>query len=100
MKGWTYAYALLVVLGGVVAYARKGSTQSLLVSSGVAVLLLIAASLMGHPTMKIGSLLALATCLCLTALMGLKSKNTGKAVPAIVAALSAAMSVGYILTLI
>jgi uncharacterized membrane protein (UPF0136 family) len=101
MKGFTYAFALVVFIGGVSAYIRKGSAQSLMVSAGVTVLLLIAASLMGHPTMKIGSLMALSTCVCLAALMGLKSKKTGKLFPAgIVAAMSAAMSVGYLLTLI
>ena len=100
MKGWTYAFALIVVAGGIAAYVRKGSTQSLIVSSGVAVLLLIAASLMGVPTSKVGTILALATAICLAALMGIKAKNTRKVVPAAVTVYSAAMACGYIVTLL
>ena len=100
MKGWTYAFALIVVAGGIAAYVRKGSTQSLIVSSGVAVLLLIAASLMGVPTSKVGTILALATAICVAALMGIKAKNTRKVVPAAVAVYSSAMACGYIVTLL
>lgn len=99
MKGWTYAYALIVVVGGVMAYVKKGSTQSLVASSGVAVLLLIAASLMGVPTSKVGTILALATAVGLAAMMGLKAKKTGKVVPVVVSVYSAAMACGYMVTL-
>lgn len=100
MVPWTYAFALFVVAGGVAAYVRKGSSQSLVVSIGVSVLLLIAASLMGVPTSKVGTILALATAVCLAALMGIKAKNTGKVVPAVVAVYSAAMACGYMVTLL
>ena len=99
MKGWTYAYALVVVAGGIAAYIRKGSTQSLVVSSGVAVLLLIAASLMGVPTSKVGTILALATAVGLAAMRGIKAKKTRKMVPAVVSVYSAAMACGYMVTL-
>ena len=99
MKGWTYAFALIVVVGGVMAYVKKGSTQSLVASSGVAVLLLIAASLMGVPTSKVGTILALATAVGLAAMMGVKAKKTRKMVPAVVSVYSAAMACGYMVTL-
>ena len=99
MKGWTYAFALIVVVGGIMGYVRKGSTQSLVVSSGVAVLLLIAASLMGVPTSKVGTILALATAVGLAAMMGIKAKKTRKMIPAVVSVYSAAMACGYMVTL-
>ena len=99
MKGWTYAFALIVVIGGIMAYIKKGSTQSLVASSGVAVLLLIAASLMGVPTSKVGTILALATAVGLAAMMGVKAKKTRKMVPAVVSVYSAAMACGYMVTL-
>lgn len=83
------------------AYFKRGSQTSLLVSSAMAVLLLISASLMGNPTYRIGTFLALATCLTLSSVMGLRAKNSGKLIPAgLVAIASGAMSVGYIATLV
>ena len=100
MKGFTYLFAFAIFGSGLGAYIRKGSTTSLLVSTGVAVLLLISASLMGHPTYKIGTLLSLATCIALAAIMGLKAKSSGKIFPAgVVAIMSGLMSVGYFVTL-
>ena len=72
-----------------------------MVSSGMAVLLLISASLMGNPTYRVGTLLALATCLTLASVMGLRAKNSGKLMPAgLIAITSAAMSIGYVATLV
>lgn len=83
------------------AYIKKGSTKSLVVSTAVSTLLLVSASLMGHPTYRVGTLLALATCLALSGVMGLRAKESGKIFPAgIVAALSALMSAGYVATLL
>eukprot|EP00890_Picochlorum_soloecismus_P006409 jgi/Picsp_1/676/NSC_00671-R1_hypothetical protein CHLNCDRAFT_138064 [Chlorella variabilis] len=101
MKGFTYLFAFSIFGSGLVAYARKSSTTSLLVSTGVAVLLLISASLMGNPTYKVGTLLSLATCLSLAGIMGYRAKNSGKLFPAgAVALISSLMSVGYIVTLL
>jgi uncharacterized membrane protein (UPF0136 family) len=93
--------ALLTAAAGLSAYVRKGSSKSLLISSAVAVLLLVSASLMGHPTYRVGTQLALATCLVLAGAMGYRAKASAKMVPAgVVALLSALMSAGYIATLI
>ena len=151
MRGLTILFALLLFGGGLAAYVRKGSTKSLLVASAVAVLLLICASLMGHPTSRSGTLLALgerwvlgwvgwgeegallvqagmgwgggmhptphrthrahlrpptprcraATCLGLGGMMGYRARASERLVtpPALVALLSALMSVGYARTL-
>lgn len=70
-------------------------------SSAVAGLLLVSASLMGHPNYRIGSLLALATCVTLAGLMGYRAKESGKLMPGgVVAGLSLLMSIGYIATLL
>jgi uncharacterized membrane protein (UPF0136 family) len=83
------------------ACIRRGSTKSLLVSSAVSVLLLVSASLMGHPTYRIGTQLALATCLTLGGGMGYRASKSRKVVPGgLVAALSLLMSAGYIATLL
>ncbi len=101
MKGFTYLFAFAVLVSGILAYARKSSTTSLLVSTGVAVLLLISASLMGHPTYKIGTLLSLGTCMALSGLMGVRAKNSGKLFPSgVVSMMAGVMSVGYIVTLL
>lgn len=56
---------------------------------------------MGHPTLRVGTLLALATCLGLAGAMGYRAKESGKVAPAgLVAVLSALMSVGYVATLV
>lgn len=56
---------------------------------------------MGHPTYRVGTLLALATCATLAGVMGYRAKASGKVMPAgMVAALSALMTVGYIATLL
>lgn len=101
MKGFTYLFAFAILLSGIVAYARKASTTSLLVSTGVAVLLLISASLMGHPTYKIGTLLSLGTCMALSGVMGVRAKTSGKIFPGgVVSMMAGLMSVGYIVTLL
>ena len=56
MKGFTYLFAALLFAGGLAAYIRKGSSQSLLFASAVAILLLISASVMHH---RSGKLLAM-----------------------------------------
>lgn len=104
MAGYTYLFGLLVLMGGATAYYRKGSSKSLIASSGITILLFISASLMGKPGSQVGSqvglLLALATCLVLAGLLGYRSYKYGKIVPAgVISILSAAMSVGYIKTL-
>eukprot|EP00889_Picochlorum_renovo_P008869 jgi/Picre1/35899/NNA_003357.t1 len=76
MKGFTYLFAFAIFGSGLSAYLRKSSTTSLFGATGVAVLLLISASLMGHPTYKVGTLLSLATCLALAGAMGLRAKNS------------------------
>lgn len=90
-----------LTVAGLFAYIRKGSSKSLLISSACSLLLLVSASLMGHPTLRVGTLLALATCLGLAGAMGYRAKESGKVAPAgLVAVLSALMSVGYVATLV
>ena len=56
---------------------------------------------MGNPTYRVGTLLALFTCISLAGLMGVRAKESGKLMPAgLVAALSALMSVGYVVSLV
>jgi uncharacterized membrane protein (UPF0136 family) len=100
MAGYTYLFGLLVLIGGATAYYRKGSSKSLIASSGITILLFISASLMGKPGSQVGLLLALATCLVLAGLMGHRSYRYGKIMPAgVISIISAAMSIGYIKTL-
>lgn len=100
MKGFTYLFGLGILTGGLIAWYKKGSSKSLIVSSGVGVLLFLSASLMGRPGSNIGTLLAFGTCLALCGLMGYRSYTSGKLMPAgIISALSAAMSAGYVRTM-
>lgn len=86
---------------GALAYLRRKSTKSLFASSAVAGLLIVSASLMGLPNYRIGSLLALATCVSLALLMGYRAKKSGKLMPGgLVAALSLLMSFGYVAALL
>ena len=83
------------------AYFRRGSSTSLMISSAMSVMLLVSASLMGNPSYRVGTFLALSTCMILSSVMGKRAKESGKMVPAgMVAALSGLMCVGYIATLI
>ena len=101
MKGFTYLFALILFAAGLTAYFKKGSSTSLMVSSAMAVLLLVSASLMGNPTYRIGTFLALATCTTLSAAMGARAKESGKMVPAgLVSIASGLMCIGYVATLI
>ena len=100
MKGFTYLFAIFMFIAGIFAYFKRGSTKSLIVSTAAAALLLVAASMMGHPTSQSGALLAMATCASLAGIMGWRAKETGKLVPAgVVAALSAMLTIGYIVTM-
>ena len=91
----------IITGAGLSAYVKKGSSTSLIISSGVALLLLISASLMGNPSSRIGSILALATCIALSGIMGVRAKKSGKLVPAgLVSILSVLMSGGYVATLV
>ncbi|KAG7671917.1 hypothetical protein Ndes2526B_g07153 [Nannochloris sp. 'desiccata'] len=101
MKGFTYLFAILLFGAGLMAYFKKGSSTSLMISSAMSVMLLVSASLMGNPTYRVGTFLALATCMILASVMGKRSKESGKLIPAgLVAGLSGLMCVGYIATLI
>lgn len=101
MKGFTYLFAIFMFVAGAFAYFKKGSTKSMIVATAAAALLLVAASLMGHPTSMSGTYLALATCIALAGIMGWRAKETGKMMPAGgVAALSALMTIGYVVTMI
>lgn len=51
--------SFFAAVGGLMAYIKKGSEKSILAASAVATLLFISASLMGHPTYRVGTLLAL-----------------------------------------
>eukprot|EP00887_Chlorella_sp_A99_P005582 scaffold1.g5582.t1 len=102
MKAPTYLFSFLLAAGGLTAYVRRGSTTSLFVTSAVVTLLLVSASLMGHPTNRSGTLLALATTLVLSGLMGAKACASGRLAltPAsVVSLLSFLMSAGYVRTL-
>jgi uncharacterized membrane protein (UPF0136 family) len=97
MKGFTYLYALALFAAGLTAYLKRGSTKSLTFSVAAAALLLVGASLMGHPTSRSGTWLALATCATLAGAMGWRAKESGKFIPAgLVAAVSAVMTAGYV----
>lgn len=59
MRGPTYLFAAALLLGGLMAFIRKGSYKSLLFSGAVALLLVICASVMHR---RVGTLLALGEC--------------------------------------
>jgi uncharacterized membrane protein (UPF0136 family) len=56
MRGFSYLFSALLLVGGLAAYIRRGSYKSLLFSTAATILLLISASLMHH---RSGKLLAL-----------------------------------------
>ncbi|XP_065013679.1 protein FATTY ACID EXPORT 5-like [Musa acuminata AAA Group] len=99
---FTIPYGLLVLVGGVVGYARRGSTASLAGGLGSGVVLLLAGflSLKAFEKRR-NSYLALALetlcSLILTFVMGKRYLETSKIMPAgLVAALSAMMSLFYL----
>ncbi|THU51356.1 hypothetical protein C4D60_Mb06t30160 [Musa balbisiana] len=99
---FTIPYGLLVLVGGVVGYARRGSTASLAGGAGSGVVLLLAGflSLKAFEKRR-NSYLALALetlcSLILTFVMGKRYLETSKIMPAgLVAALSALMSLFYL----
>ncbi|KAL4431081.1 hypothetical protein ABPG75_006337 [Micractinium tetrahymenae] len=59
MRGPTYLFSAVLLLGGLMAYFRRGSQKSLLFSAAAAIMLLVAASLLHH---RSGVLLALGEC--------------------------------------
>ncbi|KAG1347336.1 protein FATTY ACID EXPORT 5 [Cocos nucifera] len=99
---FTIPYGLLVLVGGLVGYARRGSTASLAGGAGSGLFLLLAGFLSlkafekrrnSYPALIIETVCALV----LTILMGQRYLETSKIMPAgVVAALSALMSGFYL----
>ncbi|KAJ8483628.1 hypothetical protein OPV22_016113 [Ensete ventricosum] len=99
---FTIPYGLLVLVGGIVGYVRRGSTASLAGGAGSGLVLLLA----GFVSLKAfekrrNSYLALgletACALALTFVMGKRYLETSKIMPAgVVAILSALMSLFYL----
>ncbi|KAL6767804.1 hypothetical protein ACKKBF_B36680 [Auxenochlorella protothecoides x Auxenochlorella symbiontica] len=101
MTTLTCVFGAFVLGGGLMGYIKKGSTTSLVASTAVSLLLFVSASLMGRPDQRIGSLLALGTCLALGALMGKRYKDSRKVFPAgVLTVLSSAMAIGHLKTLL
>ncbi|KAK9836291.1 hypothetical protein WJX81_002432 [Elliptochloris bilobata] len=97
----TVLFAVLIAVGGVMAYKKKGSRASLLASGGIAAALLLGAALMTGRTRVAGTLLALVATATLGAYMGKGYAATHKAFPQLTfTILSALLGAGYISTLL
>ena len=95
-RALTAAFALVVVGGGVAAYARKGSRASLQASAAIGAVLLAAAALQTGSTRTAGLLLAAAATAVLGTYMGNAFSKSGKTWPhGALAGLSAALVAGY-----
>ncbi|GAQ89493.1 hypothetical protein KFL_005290080 [Klebsormidium nitens] len=92
----TILYAALVAIGGVVAYMKKGSKDSLIAASVSSILLVSAAALIGSNHVLYGSILGLAVSGALLYVMGSRFLKSRKVMPAgLVSAISLIMSFGY-----
>jgi len=93
-----YAFAAIVILGGFIGFARKGSVPSLLMGALVGLCLLYAASLVSQNPKNAG--LGFVTCGVLSVVMGYRFFLSGAFMPAgLVAGLGVAMSGRYALKL-
>eukprot|EP00191_Tetraselmis_sp_GSL018_P011955 CAMPEP_0177604522 /NCGR_PEP_ID=MMETSP0419_2-20121207/16167_1 /TAXON_ID=582737 /ORGANISM="Tetraselmis sp., Strain GSL018" /LENGTH=201 /DNA_ID=CAMNT_0019098519 /DNA_START=202 /DNA_END=807 /DNA_ORIENTATION=+ len=99
MTAWTVAFALLIGAGGLSAFLRKKSSQSLMASSAVAAALLLSASLMASAGGVLGVRLALGVVVALGVYMGLNYTRSGKPHALGISAACAAMGLGYIVNL-
>ena len=102
---FTYPYAVLLALGGLIGYATKGSTGSLGggVGSGVVLYLLAHISLRYYHAGKLwktGTFLSLAVSVALTVVMALRYQESGKLFPAgVFTVLCGSMSLFYVWSL-
>lgn len=97
MQPVTIAFALFVLVGGLMGYKKKKSKDSLIASSIIAGLLLVSAYLMGRPSTTYGVRLALVTTGSLAAYMGKGYWDKRKVFPqGVLAALSTVLTLGYI----
>ncbi|KAL6544464.1 Protein FATTY ACID EXPORT 5 [Orobanche minor] len=99
---FTIPYGILLVCGGVIGYAKKGSTASLAGGLGTGLPLILAGYLSLHAYHRhkhsyFALILQLAVAAILTFVMGQRYMQTGKIMPAgVVAGISVVMAVFYI----
>lgn len=97
MQPLTIAFALFVLVGGIMGYKKKRSKDSLIASSVIAGMMLVSAYLMGKPDTTYGVRLALVTTATLAAYMGKGYYDKRKVFPqGVLAVLSTVMTLGYI----
>ncbi|DBA83597.1 hypothetical protein WJX77_003032 [Trebouxia sp. C0004] len=97
MQPLTIAFALFVLVGGIMGYKKKRSKDSLIASSIITGLLLSSAYLMGKPNTTYGVRLALVTTASLAAYMGKGYYDKRKVFPqGVLAGISTVMTLGYI----
>ncbi|XP_048865697.1 transmembrane protein 14C [Brienomyrus brachyistius] len=90
-----FAYAMAVLLGGIVGYKRKGSVMSL-----IAGLLFGSLSAYGSLGITTNPSMALLSSGSLAAIMGLRYWKSGKLIPAVMAGLSTLMFLRLLLLLV
>lgn len=96
MQPLTIAFALFVLVGGIMGYKKKRSKDSLIASSIITGLLLSSAYLMGKPNTTYGVRLALVTTASLAAYMGKGYYDKRKIFPqGVLAGISTVMTLGY-----
>ena len=96
---FAYAYALVVLFGGIMGYARKGSLPSLIMGMASGLLLFYAAYQVSLSPQN--ATLGLLICGSLAVMMGYRFFQSGAFMPAgLVAGLSVAMGGRYLLKLL
>ncbi|KAK9815284.1 hypothetical protein WJX72_001072 [[Myrmecia] bisecta] len=96
LKWLTVLFALLVAVGGVMGYIKKGSVVSLAASGSIAGTLLLAAYLMAGPAPTHGLQLAFVSTMALASYMGYGYYRTRKPFPqGVFTVLSAVLSIAY-----
>jgi uncharacterized membrane protein (UPF0136 family) len=99
MRLWTLAFAALLVVGGGLAFVRKGSAKSLGASASAAVILALCAKAMVGPGAQGPARVAFGLALLLGIVMVRRFTESKKVMPAgMVAGLSLSLCMGFLVT--
>ncbi|GLC41604.1 hypothetical protein PLESTF_000273700 [Pleodorina starrii] len=97
MRNFTFAFAALLAAGGVFAFTRKGSAQSLSAGAGASLILALCARSMVGAAAAGPARVAFALCTLLGVVMASRYNNSKKFFPAgLVALMSLSLAVGFV----